>query len=183
MAFSVKAAKPTGFAETMTALRQLDKNAARRINVAIKKAAEDVAAEARSLVVGDVLSGFARQMPGGTAGTRRKAYGNGYDDDLVRKGIKVKMRRPRKRGPAVQSFVIVANTTPLGVIWETAGRRSTGKTPAGRAMIRNIRTRDGVPNRTVWRAADRTDMGAVRRKIEEQMALARSLCQQQINRA
>lgn len=177
-----KAQEVYGYYETINALRALDKNAARRIDAGINKAAKVVAEDAKRLVVDDVLSGFARQLPGGTPGNRRQAYGGGYDDPIVRSGIKVKRRRQRKTGNELRSFVYIANTTPLGAIWEVAGRASQGKTPAGRAMIRNIRNRDGDASRTVWRALEQ-DEGKVQDEIAKQIAEARRLCQSQINRA
>ena len=172
-----------GYYETINALRAFDKNAARRIDAGINKAAKVVAEDAKSLVVNDVLSGFARQMPGGTAGNRRQAYGGGYDDPIIRAGIKVKRRRQRKTGNELRSFVYIANTTPLGAIWEVAGRSSQGKTAAGRAMIRNINRRDPGPvSRTVWRALE-SDEGKVQDEIAKQIAEARRMCQSQIDRA
>jgi len=180
---SIKAQNVYGYYETIAALKALDKNAARRIDSAINKAAEVVAEDARDLVDNDILSGFARQLPGGTAGNRRQAYGGGYDDALVRAGIKVKRKRQKKRGNELRSFVVVANTTALGAIWEVAGRASRGKTPAGIAMIRNITKRDPGPvSRTVWRAAD-ADRGKVEEEIAKQIAEARRLTQSMINKA
>lgn len=172
-----------GYYETMKALRELDKNAARRINRAINKAAEVVAQDARRLVVNDTLSGWARQLPGGTAGSRRRAYGGGYDDAVVRRGIVVKRKGQRKRGNELRSFVIIANTTPMGAIWEVAGRSSTGRTNAGRAMIRNITARDPGPiSRTAWRAMD-ANRDNVTKEIAEQVDEARRIVQSMINRA
>lgn len=179
---SVKPMQVYGYYETIAALRALDKNAARRIDAGINKAAKVVAEEAKQLVDNDILSGFARQLPGGTEGNRRQAYGMGYDDALVKAGIKVKRKRQTKRGNQLRSFVVVANTTPLGAIWEVAGRASTGKTNAGRAMIRNIKARDGDASRTIWRALD-ANGGKVQDEIQQQIDEARRLCQRQINRA
>jgi len=180
---SIKPQQVYGYYETIAALRALDKNAARRIDAGINKAAEVVAEDARDLVDNDILSGFARQLPGGTEGNRRQAYGGGYDDALVKAGIRVKRKRQKKRGNELRSFVVVANTTALGAIWEVAGRSSSGSTPAGRAMIRNISKRDPGPvSRTVWRAAD-ADRDKVEAEIAKQIAEARRLTQSMIDRA
>lgn len=180
---SVKPQQVYGYYETIAALRALDKNAARRIDAGINKAAKVVAEAAKQLVDNDVLSGFARQLPGGTAGNRRQAYGGGYDDPIVKAGIRVKRKRQKKTGNELRSFVVIANTTPLGAIWEVAGRASEGKTPAGRAMIRNIDNRDpGGASRTVWRALD-SNREQVQDEIAEQIDKARKLCQRQIDRA
>jgi len=180
---SIQAQQIYGYYETIAALRALDKNAARRIDAGINKAAEIVAEDARDLVDNDILSGFARQLPGGTKGNRRQAYGGGYDDALVKAGIKVKRKRQKKRGNELRSFVVVANTTALGAIWEVAGRASSGNTRAGAAMIRNISKRDPGPvSRTVWRAAD-ANRDKVEDTIYELIEEARRLTQRKINQA
>jgi hypothetical protein len=179
---STKPQQVYGYYDTIAALRAFDKNAARRIDAGINKAAKVVAEDAKQLVDNDILSGFARQLPGGTEGNRRRAYGMGYDDQMVKAGIKVKRKRQKKRGNELRSFVVIANTTPLGAIWEVAGRASSGSTPAGRAMIRNIRNRDGDASRTIWRALD-NDGGKVQDAITAQINEARRLCQRQIDRA
>lgn len=172
-----------GYYQTIAALRELDKNAARRVDAGINKAAKKLAEQAQGLVVNDILSGFARQLPGGTAGNRRKADGgNAVQMPAVRSGIKVKRKRQRKRGNELRSFVVIANTTALGAIWEVAGRSSEGDTPQGKAMIRNITRRDGGASRTVWRAVD-ADHGETAKVIAEQIEAARVLAQSKINRA
>ena len=154
----------TGVYETLAALKAFDKNLARRTDKKINDAAREVAKLGQSLVDPQGLSGWQRQLPGGTGATRRA----GYDPALIAKGIKVKRRRQKKRSNGeVRSFVVVANTTAAGAIWEVAGRKSDGKTPAGRAMVRNIRNRGGAASRTIWAAADQTDMGALRQKIRD----------------
>jgi len=169
----------TGVHETLAALKELDANALRRTNRAINKAADEVAKTARTLVDPQGLSGWQRQLPGGTAGNRRK----GYNPAEIAGGIKVKRKRPRRRGPAIQSFVVVQNSTAAGAIWEVAGRKSDGTTPAGRAMVAAIRARGGDASRTVWAAADQTDMAQVRQKIESELKAAAVLVQALINRA
>jgi hypothetical protein len=179
----VTAGQIHGYYETIAALRALDKNAARRIDAGINKAAKVVAEDAKDLVDNDILSGFAKQMPGGTKGNRRQAYGGGYDDALVKAGIRVRRKKQKKRGNELRSFVVIANETALGAIWEVAGRTSSGKTPAGMAMIRNISARDPGPvSRTVWRAMD-ANRDTVQKQIDDQIAEARRLCQRQIDRA
>lgn len=169
----------TGVHETLAALKALDANAARATNRAIGKAAEKVATLARGLVDPQGLSGWQRQLPGGTAGNRRK----GYSPAEVARGIRVRRRRPRRRGPDVQSFVEVQNTSAAGAIWEVAGRRSDGQTPAGQAMVSAIRARGGPASRTVWAAVDSSEYGDAQREIAAAVADAERQCQAAINRA
>lgn len=169
----------TGVHETLAALKELDKNAARSINRAINKSAEQVAKVARGYVDPQGLSGWQRQLPGGTPGNRRK----GYSPAEVAAGIRVKRRRPRRRGRVVEAFVYVQNTSAAGAIWEVAGRKSGGITPAGQAMVRAIRERGGPASRTVWAATDSTEYGQAREEIASHVAVAEKWCQQAINRA
>lgn len=168
-----------GMADTLAALRQLDAKAARATNTAISKAADELVQTARRFVDPQGLSGWQRQLPGGKAGARRK----GYSPAEVAKGIKVKRRRPTKRGGQLQSHVVVANTSAAGAIWETAGRKSSGKTASGRAMVAAIRQRGGPASRTVWAAADQTDMAHVRRKVLDLTRDAQRQVQALINKA
>ena len=179
MAAPVAFEKVRGVHDTLAALKELDKNALRRTNRAINAAAGEVAKTARTLVDPQGLSGWQRQLPGGRSGNRRK----GYSPVEVASGIKVKRRRPRRRGPVEQAFVVIENSTPAGAIWEVAGRKSDGVTPAGRAMVAAIRRRGGAASRTVWAAADLTDMGAVRKRISDEIWAAERLTQSLINRA
>lgn len=168
-----------GVHETLAALKALDANAARQINRAINKSVDKVAQTARGLVDPQGLSGWQRQLPGGRGGARRA----GYEPSEIARGIKVKRKRPRKRGPLVSAFAVVQNTTPAGAIWEVAGRKSDGITPAGIAMVEAIRRRGGPASRTVWAAADQTDMGRVQDEIRGHIEQARRLCQAAIDKA
>lgn len=179
MAAPVAYEKVHGVHDTLAALKELDKNALRRTNRAINTAAGEVAKTARTLVDPQGLSGWQRQLPGGRAGSRRA----GYNPAAVAAGIKVKRRRPRRRGPVEQAFVAIANTDAAGSIWETAGRKSDGDTPAGVAMVAAIRRRGGAASRTVWAAVDQTDMGAVRKRIYDEIRAAEQLTQSLIARA
>ena len=168
-----------GVHETLAALKALDHNAWRRINYAINKAGGEVRDVARGLVDPQGLSGWQRQLPGGTKGNRRA----GYNPAEVASGIKLKRRRPKKNGPEVQSAIVIANTTAAGAIWEVAGRKSDGKTPAGMAMVKAMRRRGGPASRTIWAAADQTDMGHVHEVITDQLDIARKQVQHMIDRA
>lgn len=175
----IKPVQLHGVHEVLAALKALDKNAARRINAAINKAAGEVATTAKGLVDPQGLSGWQRQLPGGTAGKRRK----GYSPAEVAAGIKVKRKRPKKNGPLFSSAIVISNTSAAGAIWEVAGRKSDGKTPAGMAMVKAIRQRGGAASRTVWAAADQTDMGHVQDVIVEQINIARKQVQSMIYKA
>lgn len=175
----VKPPQIHGIHETLAALRALDKNAARRVNAAINKAAGEVRDVAKGLVDPQGLSGWQRQLPGGTKGSRRA----GYNPAEIAAGIKLKRKRPKKNGPVIQSAIVIANTSAAGAIWEVAGRKSDGKTPAGMAMVKAMRQRGGAASRTVWAAADQTDMGHVHDVIVEQVNIARKQVQSMIDKA
>lgn len=178
----IDASHVTGFYQVQAALKSLDKNAARRMDAAINKAAREVAGTAQGLVVHDYLSGFMRQLPGGTVGNRRAMGSPSEGMNAVRKGIKVKRYKQKRFGNELRSFVAIVNTAPVGAIWELAGRKSSGHTPAGIAMIKNITKRDKGPSRTVWRAADQSDMASVEAKIDAAIEVARKQVQVLLNK-
>lgn len=159
-----------GAQDVMRALNKMDPAAKREIDKALREAAGDLVQGGRRLVDPQGLSGWGN-------------WRGGYDPTSIASGIKVKRGGSRKRGQITRNFVGVTNSTAAGAIWELAGRRSNGKNRRGEAFIRNVTRRGGAPSRTVWAAADSSDMGRVQEKVLDAMNRAMSLVQAGIDSA
>lgn len=157
-----------GAQDVMRALNKMDPAAKREVDKALREAASDLVTQGRHLVDPQGLSGW---------GTWR----GGYHPTTIASGIKVKRGGSRKRGQITKNFVGVTNSNAAGAIWELAGRKSSGKNARGAAFIRNITSRGGAPSRTVWAAADSTDMGHAQEKIIDAMNRAAQLVQAAID--
>lgn len=137
-----------GFRNTISSLKTLDPEANKELQKTLRTSADYLASEARGNVDDRGLSGW-------------KQWRGGYEATAIRSGIKVTTAKRRKRGTAVSNVIGVANTTAAGVIWELAGRKSSGEPPrAGRrgngaGMVAAIRRRSGKSaSRIVWNAYD-----------------------------
>jgi len=76
----------------------------------------------------------------------------------VNAGIKTRIGQGRKRGDITSAAVQVRNESAAGVIFELAGRNSTGKSPQGIQFIRNLDRYDAA-SRLIWQAFDNIGKG------------------------
>ena len=166
-----------GAREVIAALGKLDPAAKRAFDKALREAASELVGTARSLVDPQGLSGW-------------KKWRGGYEPSRIASGIKVKRGGSRQKGRVTQNFISVANTSAAGAIWEVAGRKSGGKPPGpgvprkgnGRALVAAMNSRGGSASRTIWAAAEQTDMGGLERRIGMEIDNAARTVQQLINR-
>lgn len=154
-----------GVREVTRALGQIDKDAKRILDRGVREAAAELVTASRGYV-STGLSGWARW--------KERTAPSGFDPSKVSRGIKVSRSANRKRGSTTENVVSVINSSAAGAIWETAGRKTSGTTKSGKAMIAAITKRDGPivrlgPNpaagRTIWRAAQETDLDALQEKM------------------
>ena len=148
-----------GVREVTRALGQFDKDAKKILDRGVRQAAAGLVKDSRGYV-STGLSGWARW----------ERTTPGFEPSKVSRGIKVSRSANRKRGSTTENVVSVVNSTAAGAIWETAGRKTSGKTKSGKAMIAAITRRDGpivrvgpgpAAGRTIWRAAAETDLDAI----------------------
>ena len=144
-----------GFRNTISSLKTLDPEANKELQKTLRTSANYLANEARGNVDDRGLSGW-------------KRWRGGYEPTAIKSGIKVTTAKRRKRGTAVSNVIGVANTTAAGVIWELAGRKTSGAPPRpginpktgwtygnGAGMVAAIRRRSGKSaSRIVWDAYD-----------------------------
>jgi len=145
-----------GVRNTLDTLKDLDNDVRKQVMKGLRKNANELRDEARGLVKGgQPLSGW-------------KGWRGGYDSGAIQSGIKVTAAKRRKRNAKTVNVIGVENTTAAGVIWEVAGRKTSGKPPQfgvnpktgwsygnGVGFIQAIRRKSGVTaSRLVWDAYD-----------------------------
>lgn len=163
MATATTGIKIVGVREVTRALGEVDKDAKKILDKGVREAAAELVKASKGYVsVG--LSGWERW----------KRTPSGFDPKKVSRGIKVSRSANRRRGTTTENVVSVINSTAAGAIWETAGRKTSGTTKAGKVMIAAITRRDGpivrvgpgpAAGRTIWRAAAETDLDALQDKM------------------
>ena len=154
-----------GMREVTRALGEIDKDAKRILDKGVREAAAELVTKSRGHV-STGLSGWERW--------KERTAPSGFDPMKVSRGIKVSRSANRRRGTTTENVVSVINSSAAGAIWETAGRKTSGKTKAGKVMIAAITRRDGpivrvgpgpAAGRTIWRAAADTDLDALQDKM------------------
>ena len=145
-----------GARDTMRALKSLDEVMYKEMDQKIKDIFEPLAAEARSNVPPNAMSGWGHKNTG-LWGSRIR-----YDAAAIKRGIKIKnSARTAKKGRAVSAAYILANSTAAGAVFELAGANKSnapknrrGSTAGSSQFIANA-MRFGPPNRVIWKAWDK----------------------------
>lgn len=127
-------------------LKAMDKEILKQTNIIKKKAQVEAPPT-------PPLSGWRDTAAENPTGQRNGGW-PAYQGSEVKRGIRVKQGRKRKRGSLYSNLKIIVNLDAAGNIFELAGRKSSGKTPTGRAMIAALNRKYGRASRVVWRAVD-----------------------------
>ena len=141
--------KVQGVTGALTTLRKLDPDFQKQVKKDIRAAAKPLQQKAREYVpLKPPLSGFSRSWTRSTGGTVAgwNARGKTRNKVVIKTGGK---RRP----DGSYLLVAVVQTDAMGAIFDMAGRRSSGHTPAGQAMISNLNKIHGA-SRGMWPAAE-----------------------------
>lgn len=135
--------KVDGLPEMLRELKRLDPELRKEIPKRFKTAAQFLVDDARSLVPDNPPSGW-------SSGGRL-----GFKPGVVRRSIRLKFRGTR--GRRKDTFSLLTLTTGKSAalsVMDMAGRKSSGSTRSGRALISRLnRTRPA--SRIVWEAAER----------------------------
>jgi hypothetical protein len=91
-------------------------------------------------------------------GPRRKSRGGagwpGWDSSEISKGIVIRKGQAKARKANIGSVAWrLENKSAAGAIYEIAGRKSSGNSPAGKQFIKNLE-RHGAASRLIWKAWD-----------------------------
>jgi len=146
------AAEADGLADAIKTLGKVDRELKKELVRSMKKAADPLVAEARSLV------------PAATPLTNWYGWKGGYDAGKVRRGIKTSQRNTAQRGndgrrQETIRLLALVSTSAAGAIYDMAGRaggtgRGSEGAARGQAMIRKL-DENGRASRTLWPAAEK----------------------------
>ena len=146
------AAEAQGVADAIRTLGKIDKVLKKDLVKSMKKAADPLVNEARSLV------------PTAKPLTNWYGWKGGYTPAKVKRGIKVAQRNTAQRtrsGQQQETIKLLAlkQTNAAGAIYDMAGKaggrgRNSEGAPRGRAMIEKL-DEQGTASRTLWPAAEK----------------------------
>ena len=141
-----------GLADTLRTLRRVDPELRKTTIRRMKLAAKPMQAEAKKLFPdASPLSGWGSWT--GRSGNRITGP-EGYDGGMVRKGVKVAFKGSKARNSDTIPLLTLRQTSAAGVIFDIAGRKSSGNSPSGRAMIARL-DRFAPASRVMWPTAER----------------------------
>ena len=159
----------SGIKETTAALKQFDKDAARRLNKVVNdelRLAENAAKD--QIDTKPPMSGWrttAAKNP--RKGVRGGEGWPAWDPQAIRQGIVKTRSEGRVRADYTTSAGALLNKTASGVIFEVAGRRTPGQ-GTGRQMIGVLEDRFRKASRGIWAVIDR-DRPRIYRNIRAAM--------------
>lgn len=167
------AAEAQGLAAAIKTLGKVDKELKKELVTSMKKAADPLVNEARSLVpAASPLSNWGNWVtPNGREIGR-------FDPAKVRRGIKVSQRNTAQRGTGgkreetIRLLALISSSAP-GAIFDMAGRadgngRGSEGAARGQAMIAKL-NQSGRASRTLWPAAERR-LGEVQDAVRDAIA-------------
>lgn len=151
------AGRVEGLDETIQYLKEFDKETLKALNKELYGVMKELVAEARSLAPSvSPMSGWAEPSKYGAEwGTRLL-----FDSRKVKSGIRSKIGTVRHPNTYTTSRTyLLINSNPAGAIYETAGRKSSGKGKNGEGFIRQIENDSGMvvigkQGRIVWKAVN-----------------------------
>jgi hypothetical protein len=172
----------SGIKETTAALKQFDKDAARRLNKVVNdelRLAENAAKD--QIDTKPPMSGWrttAAKNP--RKGVRGGEGWPAWDPQAIRQGIVKTRSEGRVRADYTTSAGALLNKTASGVIFEVAGRRTPGQ-GTGRQMIGVLNDRFRKASRGIWAVIDR-DRPRIYRNIRAAMNDAEKTLQANLNK-
>ena len=159
----------SGIKETTAALKQFDKDAARRLNKVVNdelRLAENAAKD--QIDTKPPMSGWRTTAAKNPRKSTRGGEGwPAWDPQAIRQGIVKTRSEGRVRADYTTSAGALLNKTASGVIFEVAGRRTPGQ-GTGRQMIGVLNDRFRKASRGIWAVIDR-DRPRIYRNIRAAM--------------
>ena len=181
----------TGVYETLTALKEFDKDAVKRFNKVINTELAGAERDARALVSeasgygpsGTPMSGWS---PNDAARPRRSTRGGagwpGWYSGEVQAGIVKTKVQGKVRKDFTTSAGALLNKSAAGAIFEVAGRKTKGSSArTGSAQfLRTLGNRFGKASRLIWRVVDK-DKDRIERNVARALAEAKATLQKHLD--
>jgi len=154
----------TGVKETLSALKQFDKDALKEFNKVINSELRGAKKDAQSYVsVNPPLSGW-NTKPARNPRTRGGAGWPAWDQSIIKAGItssKAEGKVNRAQGYTTSAGAL-KNRSAAGVIYELAGRTSRGNG----TFISNLENKEGNASRLIWKSVDKNRDRIVRKVFD-----------------
>ena len=172
-----------GIKETLTALKEFDKDAVRRFNKVINSELAGAEKDAKGLISEDPpMSGW-RKSDAATGRTRGGAGWPGWNAGEIKSKITKTKAQGKVRGDYTTSAGALLNKSAAGSIFEVAGRKTKAGTGGGSSaqFLRTLGNRFGKASRVVWRVVDK-DKARIEKNVEQALNDAKAQLQAHLNK-
>ena len=174
----------TGIKETVDALKQFDKAAARKFNKVINDELSRAEQSADNLVIqftnpayGTPMRGW-RKTPATNPRTRGGAGWPAWDVSTIQAGITKSRSQGKVRGDYTTSAGALVNKSAAGAIFEVAGR--TPGSARKNQFIRYLSNSFGKASRLIWAVVDK-DKEAIQKRVAAALDEAKKTLQTNLN--
>ena len=175
--------KPLHVIEDAAKIRRILQASAKDILLALdranREAAKPILQKSKDFVPNETLSQWMKY------GWSRRGDGQNalaWDKTEIEKGMLFRAGTKSKYSD-YRALLQFKNTSGTGAIFEMAGRgKFQGKTPQGKAFVRNLDKKFPRKSRLIWRAADEVGLQILRQKIIDNYEVARKELQARIDR-
>jgi len=174
----------TGIKETVDALKQFDKAAARKFNKVIndelsraERSADNLVIQFTNPVYGTPMRGW-RKTPAANPRTRGGAGWPAWDVSTIQAGITKSRSQGKVRGDYTTSAGALVNKSAAGAIFEVAGR--TPGSARKNQFIRYLSNSFGKASRLIWAVVDK-DKEAIQRRVAAALEDAKKTLQTNLN--
>jgi hypothetical protein len=173
----------TGIKETIDALKQFDKAAARKFNKVIndelsraEKSADNLVVQFTNPVYGTPMRGW-RKTSATNPRTRGGAGWPAWDVGAIQAGITKSRAQGKVRGDYTTSAGALINKNAAGAIFEVAGRRGNA---SRNQFIRYLSNSFGKASRLIWAVVDK-DKEAIQKRVAAALEDAKKTLQNNLN--
>ena len=174
----------TGIKETIDALKEFDKAAARKFNKVIsdeltraERSADNLVVQFTNPVYGTPMRGW-RKTSATNPRTRGGAGWPAWDVSTIQAGIKKSRVQGKTRGDYTTSAGALVNNSAAGAIFEVAGR--TPGSVRKNQFIRYLSNSFGKASRLIWAVVDK-DKEAIQRRVAAALEDAKKTLQTNLN--
>jgi hypothetical protein len=172
-----------GVKETLTALKEFDKDAVKRFNKVINSELAGAEKDAKGLISEQPpMSGW-RRADAAIGRTRGGAGWPGWNAGEIKSKITKTKAEGKVRGDYTTSAGALLNKSAASSIFEVAGRKTKSTTGRGSSaqFLRTLGNRFGAASRVVWRVVDK-DKAKIEKNVEQALSDAKAQLQRYLNK-